>query len=478
MIAGLASLGATRAAAAPPETSLRPILRGDDLFKRFVPSVEDILSEANLSGDVAFAVADANTGRIIEAHQPLLPLPPASTAKALTTLWALERLGPTHRFTTRLLATGPVVDGRIDGDLVLAGGGDPTLDTDALMEMASALKDMGVREVAGNLKVWSGALPDLHEIDREQPDHVGYNPAVSGLNLNFNRVHFGWSRKGGSYDVTMDARSANAVPPVQMARMQVVDRSSPIYTYARSDAYDEWTVARGALGNAGARWLPVRDPAHYAGEVFQTLLRSHGIIAAGSIETAESDEGETLHSRTSDPLPDLLRDMMTYSTNLTAEVMGLSASSTLGPVDSLAESADRMNGWLRETYGMRAVDLEDHSGLGDDSRVTATDMVRAMVGAGPDGALRALMKPFALDGDDFTVDAKTGTLNFVSALTGYVSGPAGGPLAFSIMCGDIPRRDALTVAQREKPEGGSWWNGRAKIMQRALIDRWGKLYLT
>ncbi|MCP6237338.1 D-alanyl-D-alanine carboxypeptidase, partial [Klebsiella pneumoniae] len=81
---------------------------------------------------------DVDDGTLVWAHDPQRLLPPASVAKALTALYALETLGEDHRFETRLLATAPVVAGRIDGDLILAGGGDPELSTDRLAELARA----------------------------------------------------------------------------------------------------------------------------------------------------------------------------------------------------------------------------------------------------------------------------------------------------------------------------------------------------
>jgi len=61
-------------------------------------------------------------------------------------------------------------------------------------------------------------LPNLDEIDESQLDHLGYNPAISGLNLNFNRVHFEWKRAGGGYSIAMDARSELYKPAVTVAR--------------------------------------------------------------------------------------------------------------------------------------------------------------------------------------------------------------------------------------------------------------------
>jgi D-alanyl-D-alanine carboxypeptidase/D-alanyl-D-alanine-endopeptidase (penicillin-binding protein 4) len=473
------------AMASPPATSLRPALRPEDFLKRTIPSAESLIAEARLGGSVGFAVADAATGLILETSDATMALPPASVAKALTALYALDRLGPEHRFRTRLIATGPVQDGVLQGDLVLAGGGDPTLDTDALADLAKQLKSSGMREVRGRFLVWGGALPFAREIDPGQPAHVGYNPAISGLSLNFNRVHFEWRRQGARYGVTMDARSERYRPEVQVARMEIVARDVPVYTYQDRGGRDYWTVAQGALGNGGARWLPVRRPALYAGEVFRTFARANGLELGREAEADSLPGGTALAVHQSAPLRDILRDMLDYSTNITAEMVGIAASQAGGAqIGSLAASAQEMSRWARTTLGMQGVALVDHSGLGDASQVSASAMVQALTLAARDGALRPILKNIRLRDENGRIDhahpikvaAKTGTLNFVSSLAGYMTGKDGTELAFAIFTADEKTRAAIPRAQRERPQGARGWNRRSRILQQALIERWGAIY--
>ena len=477
-LGGLLASAASPLLADAPARSIRPAPRAPDFFKEAVKSAAELVQEARLGGQVSFAVADARTGAILEDRSAGMAQPPASTAKALTALYALDALGADYRFATRLVATGPVESGRIEGDLILVGGGDPTLDTDGLAEMAAQLKRVGVREIAGTFKVWDRALPKLRGIDALQPEHVGYNPAVGGLNLNFNRVHFEWRRQSGKYNVTMDARSSKYRPDVTMARMRVVDRSAPVYTFADGDNRDEWTVARSALGNGGARWLPVRRPALYAGEVFLTLARANGIQLGGGVGQATTDQGATLVTHQSAPLNEVVQGMLKFSTNLTAEVLGMTASAKRGAdISQLSQSAAQMNRWLASSGAATDARLVDHSGLGGDSRISAGDMVRAMVKAAPDGQLRGLFKTYPIeDRPEVIVQAKTGTLNFVSALTGYVSAPGNVDLAFAIFCADAPRRAALSGAEMERPTGGIAWTRRARNLHWQLLDRWSTVY--
>jgi D-alanyl-D-alanine carboxypeptidase/D-alanyl-D-alanine-endopeptidase (penicillin-binding protein 4) len=484
----LASLGAAAAAPAladAPLTSLRPVARGDDLARRSLASVDALIAKARLDGSVGFAVADLATGLMLEEHDSDTGLPPASVAKALTAAYALEILGPDHVFGTQVIITGGLDQGIVTGDIVLAGGGDPTLDTDGLARLASLLKEAGVQEVRGRFLVWGGALPFVSAIDPEQPYQVGYNPAVSGLSLNYNRVHFEWRKAGADYKVTMDARSARYRPNVTMARMEIVPRSAPIYTYRSGEKSDDWTVARNALGNDGSRWLPVRQPERYAGEVFQTFAGSHGIRLKAPEPVAERPEGTVIAQIESAPLNVIVLDMLKWSTNLTAEMIGLATTvKRLGAVASLGDSASAMNEWARENLGLEQVVLVDHSGLGDASRIAAADMMKAMLVLRDRLDLKPLLKPFGLrdsrrrviSDHPIQVHAKTGTLNFVSGLSGFVDLPDGTELAFAIFAANLPRRGQLSREERERPPGASEWNVRAKTLQQALIERWGKLY--
>ena len=480
---------ATPLLARAPERSLRPVPRVDAdpllRLKNAVRTVEALIREAALGGRLSYTVADARTGLVLEAREPAVLHPPASVTKIVTALYGLDILGAGYRFKTRLIATGPIENGVLMGDLVLAGGGDPVLDTDRLATMAEALRHTGVRKVEGRFFVHADALPHVPAIDAGQPDHLGYNPTISGLNLNFNRVHFEWRRGGKGYQIAMDARSRRYRPVVTIASMKVVDRNLPIYTYSKGPHGDRWTVARSALGKGGSRWLPVREPALYAGEVFQILARGEGIALPAAKLLDGAPRGKDLVVHKSPPLRDILQDLLKYSTNLTAEVIGLTATRAQGvKAKELARSAQEMNRWLAGRIGKHDTRFVDHSGLEPGSRASTSDIVRALVHEGSGGMLPDLLKDIplrdnrgrALGDHPVKVRAKTGTLNFVSNLAGYLQMPDGNTLAFAVFISDSGKRAEIERDDRENPPGARGWNKRAKRLQKGLIERWAGLY--
>ena len=489
VLAGLLTGWALPAAADAPLASVRPPHRPT---KKAPPAEADLIAAAKLGGVIGFAVADLGSGRSLASGNDDVPLPPASVCKAVTALYALEKLGVAHRFTTRVMRVGTLTKGRLDGDLILAGGGDPTFDTDKMGDLVASLAASGLREVTGRFLAYGGALPTRDRIAADQPDYVGYNPAVCGLMLNFNRVNFEWKRAGSDWQLAMDARGERFIPAVKMASVRVAARDVPIFAYEPGPKQtDQWTVAQSALGKGGSRWLPVRHPAAYTAEVFQTLCAAHGItLEPAQIITALPDQVQTIVQHQSDPLPEVLRGMLRFSTNLTAEAVGLAASNAI----SQEASAAAMTRWAQQTFGISGV-FGDHSGLGPASQITAADMMRVMMRARttPTGSmLWAVMRDMGLQGADgkevkesaVRVHAKSGTLNFVSCLAGYTAAPqtnAAIPaksLAFAIFCADEPRRDALAMEDREDPQGGTAWTKRARRLQGQMIAGWAKTYLS
>lgn len=443
------------------------------------PALDGILADAELSGTVALAVADADTGATIEAWRADAALPPASVAKVVTALYALDALGPGYRFRTAIRARGPIAGGVLRGDLALDGGGDPTLDTDALGRLAASLRTAGLRAVDGRFRVAEGALPAIAAIDGGQPETAAYNATIAGTNLNFNRVFLAWTPGSDGPRLAFSAPGAtwSAVPKDIVGELVPGGR-----VRHRLDAGREvWSLPRPGVRGRGSIWLPVRAPGPYAGAVFRALAGDAGIDLPAPGTVADAG-GATLALHESPPLEAMLRDMLRYSTNLTAECVGLRASQARGAAPAgLAASGAAMTAWARARYGLAATTLVNHSGLSDAARLAPAEML-AILAAAADGPLPGLLperrildearKPVDLPG--VRVAAKTGTLDFVSGLAGYLVGRR--RLAFAILAADPARRAAIRPEERENPPGATAWARRARAQEQALLRRWADLY--
>ena len=121
-------------------------------------SLDEVLAQpAFARAQVALVVRSLATGETLYRRNGATWLVPASTMKVLTAVAAAERLGWGYRFETRLVAMGPVVDGTLRGDLLVVGGGDPSINprhdtrVDAFDDWARALKAQGIVRIAGHV---------------------------------------------------------------------------------------------------------------------------------------------------------------------------------------------------------------------------------------------------------------------------------------------------------------------------------------
>lgn len=466
----LAGLAATATAATGPLP--RPPAAPEGL--------DAILAGSRLGALTAFVLADAADGSVIEAHQPDLERPPASVTKIVTALYALDRLGPGHRFATRLARIGPLDGGALRGDLALVGGADPLFDTDALGDLiAEARAATGLASVDGELMVGADALPHLPEIEADQPLDAAYNPAISGMNLNFNRVFLDWTSDDSGPQLRMSAPGERFDAPAPTIRAEATQDGPPFHRIEGDR--EVWGFPAASLRGRGSLWLPVRTPAVYAGETLRGLAAQGGLTLAAPRIATPDPAFVTLALRESQPLDPMMRDLLRYSTNLTAEVAGLTASRAAGaPFASLAASAATMTDWARARYGLGRATLVNHSGLTGASSIAPVEMVRLLVAAAGRDGLPALLleRPVkaagggTLDTPGVRVVSKTGTMDFVSALAGYIEGPGPRRRAFAIFTADPVARAGITSDQRGDPPGSAAWARRARAQEQALLRRW------
>lgn len=471
----VSSLSAFPSNAEAPVTTMRPVERG--AVSKLAPrrTSSDLIQKSKLSGDVSYVLIDVTSGEPLAERDATRFQPPASVTKAITAAYALEKLGTEHRFETRILHTGEIVDGVVKGDLILVGGADPVLETDNLVPLAEALRSAGIWKIEGSFIVTGGDFPRLFQIDPTQPPQVGYNPAVSGLNLNFNRIRFDWARKpNGKYRLTMQATGNEFAPDTPVSRIVTEPRELPVYSHRLRGETEEWSVSRPALGKEGGRWLPTRVPELYAGEAFAAIARSMGVQMPVPQHGVMPSEAKLVARHESPDLTKMLSDMLRFSTNLTAEVMGFRSSKE----PDLPSSARALTSWS-QSWGIGG-SFADHSGLNDQSRVTAQGLANFMV-SHTDRGLRSVLRKIPLKNKagaeipGIFMQAKTGSLNFVSTLSGYLLTETK-TFAFAIVTSDLRRRGAIKPEDRERPAGGGVWAKKSRSLQFDLLRLWVENY--
>jgi D-alanyl-D-alanine carboxypeptidase/D-alanyl-D-alanine-endopeptidase (penicillin-binding protein 4) len=467
----------------------RPVPRPDlDRGPKAGADLKPIIRHSGISG---WMVVDLDSGEVVDQYQADTAFAPASVAKLPTTLYALDRLGPKHRFETRVAIDGQVSGQTLEGDLILIGGGDPELDTDALLPLVTQSGAHGFRYVTGQFLVDGSAGPQLGAIDTGQPVDAAYNPALSGLNLNFNRVRLKWDARGTARQIRVSAKADRLDPEVAGVRVALASyRGAPMFSHAFEGRSEVWRMSESGFRGKGARWLPVRQPELYTGEVFRGLAATYGIALDPARQRAAPEGARVVARYQSRELRPMLKSMLRYSTNLTAEMAGLAASRAGGAApETLVASAEAMNAWAAGVAGFAPGDpgfrLTNHSGLAADSRVSPRRMAQFLAAVAkrksaknrrhprlPGGITDLLRdynvaaKSIPLDYRHLDIVAKTGTMDYVRGLAGYIATPSGRRLAFAIFSNDLDRR--VPGVQRINRR----WMARARVFERSLIRNW------
>ena len=467
------------------------------------PDDREAIARSGFSpGDVGYVLFDPDSGAVLAERQPAKPFVPASVAKLPAMAAALSVLGPEHRFETTLHVAGRLSGGVLDGDLILRGGGDPSLSTEGLMELLRDLGALGVTRVTGRFLYDASALPEMPEIDAGQPWTAGYNTGVGALSLNFNRFRFDWSRAAAGQPVRVSAWSvsdAGRVPldsvTVQLAAgleagMQA-GAGAPFTPIAAANGEaangeaangeaegERWRFAP-QPGMAASLWLPVTRPGLAAAHVFRRLAAESGIALPAPAPGAVPPTATLAALHRSEPLEVLARQVLRYSNNLSAELIGLAAARRLDPaVRTLPQSAAVLT-----TPAMMAapptdwsgLSLVNHSGLSAASRITPAQTMALMRGAGP--AVLALL-PGEDEGKALPpgVRAKSGTLAYAKALAGTLTTASGRTLGFAFFVTDEAQRAAMDRAMdrriAEIPPEARAWLARARKLQTNLLELW------
>lgn len=450
--------------------------------------------------EIGSLVFDPAQGTVLEAHLADTPHIPASTTKIVVALAALHLLGPEYRFTTALLRDGTVRNGSLHGDLYLRGGGDPSLSSDDLLHFVGALKNAGIQRVAGRFVFDDSFLPSTSAIDAHQPTAASYNPGVSALSLNYNRIRLQWRHRAGSPDFRTSIWSPADSGSLRVHAIQTGVQAPGLDRRVRflhtAPHLDRWLLAR-SLPTHGWETLPIRtDPGRVAALIFRTLCKKHGIQLPLPQSGLTPQSARPVYTHASPALSHIIAGTLRHSNNLSAELIGQVATRRLlGRPVALQESAAALAAWYRQQLpdtDWHAFTSHNHSGLSSRSRHTPRQLA-AILGYGwrPPTTGRAATVDFAgllPDGHwsrtagrgQESVRAKSGTMHYADGLAGYMVTRSRRRLGFVVMLTDFARRTAFEATFDSRipsvPAGGKAWTKRAKKFEHALVQAWRERY--
>lgn len=410
---------------------------------------------------VAFVVMPAAGGEALLSVNAGQPMNPASTMKLVTTYAALKSLGPAYTWKTSIWADGEIRDGRLDGDLIIRGGGDPYLTIERLWLLQHALRLKGVREIAGDL-VLDLSLYELPPLDAGEFDGeplAAYNAVPSPLVVNFNAQNLLLTVDGDTVRVRPEWPLGNLrfVSNLRLSDEPCNGWRSEVDARIPDPGVPELVLEGSYPRACGEKTLPLNlfEPPFNFVVSFRTLWEESGGKWRGDVAPgmAPVDRPPLLEFE-SPPLGEMIRPLNKYSSNIMTRMLFLTLGQhASGAPATLGKSVPALHGALREEgLDFPELVLENGSGLSRDERISASSMVRLLQAAArspyfsefeaalPIAAVDGTMRKRA-NGAAGHAHLKTGSLKDVRAVAGYVLDRGGQRWALAFFVNHANARD-------------------------------------
>lgn len=410
--------------------------------------------------------------RRVDARKPFAalneeqPFVLASTAKVVTSLAALDLLGPNYQWTTHAFAKGEIVDGRLDGDLLIVGGGDATLSSDAMRRWFVRLHEQGLREITGNIVLDRFAFvlspEDLARTPRPDPDRPHHAwPDAFTLDEGVLSVEVQALPKGRT-----EVRLVPALADVKV--VSAVERGVGCHAHAHMSAAGagpalQLKVVATLVPECGVQRIGFSPLSHaeFTTRAVAALWAESGGTLGGRVLDRAASQGSAIVQRdgggdyelpyavlSSEKLPLVVRDINKTSNNMLARnlLLSLAPGFPVRPA-TLDGARGRVQGWLRtQGLGSDDIEIDSGSGLSRLEKGKARAMVQLLSQAWRGLSARPFVESLPIAGVDGTLAnrlqagpatghawLKTGTLLDARALAGYVKAKSGKVYAVAVM---------------------------------------------
>jgi D-alanyl-D-alanine carboxypeptidase/D-alanyl-D-alanine-endopeptidase (penicillin-binding protein 4) len=433
------------------------------------PSVREALRNAKIPlQDVGILVQEVNAPAPLLEVNAKQAMNPASTMKLLTTYAALELLGPAYSWRTEAYVDGKLVDGVLDGNLIIKGYGNPKMTAENLWLWLHDMRSRGLREIHGKLILDRSAFAaqdyDTGAFDND-PDRA-YNVAPDALLLNFNAIRLRFIPEEERVNIFTEPSLAgikleNRLALVKQRYCGAWDGNINIsLTPSGKTIRVQGTYP--AICGEHEKAVSLLTHTQYFDAVFRYLWQEMGGTISGNTQDGKIDaSAELFATQYSQPLSEIIRDINKYSNNVMARQVFLSLSlkrdasinnipekynedspanaESLPPPASLALSEAALRNWLAgKGYDFPELVIDNGAGLSRNARISADSMslilkdillspfsaevVASLPIVGVDGTMRKRH-----DNCIVTTHAhlKTGSLEGVKSIAGYLQSQSG-----------------------------------------------------
>lgn len=450
-------------AVAAPTGSLEELL---------APIAEDRLFRTS---QVGLQVVNVRTGEEVFARNPDRDLIPASTMKVLTAAVALRELGPSYRFSTDFYVDDDVkmdAKGVLEGSLYIRGHGDPTLELETLFKMVNDLKLAGLTEIDGDVVYDEGFLDVNYlipgwEKESDLENGPSYFPTLGALSVNNNLVGFvvgpgGEVGKSARIGLEVPASSYIEIENKVLTTAKGTRRTLRIEREVNEDDHTLKFTLTGTMpmdsGTERYRRAVVDPTAHFMAAM-EEILKNNGITVKGKhVRGGAPAKGQLFYAHRSAALSSILAEMNKQSNNFIAEqVLRTVGAETQGLPGTTEGGIKTIQAYLDSLgVGSNMAKLRNGSGLTRESTIQPSVFTAVLVDMSNNQRVGSEFKAsLAIAGQDGTLwrrlsedpgrlRGKTGTIDGVHCLVGYLEAADGQVYAFSFMVNGI-RGDASVV---------------------------------
>ncbi|MFT7520633.1 MAG: D-alanyl-D-alanine carboxypeptidase/D-alanyl-D-alanine-endopeptidase (penicillin-binding protein 4) [Kiritimatiellia bacterium] len=461
---------ASQDSAPPVQSVVAAVPKRVDFDVALAPIAKDRLFRV---AKTALVVVDVLTGETVYERKANQQLVPASTMKVLTAASALQVLGPAYRFTTDVYVDGEVDQaGVLDGNLYVQGHGDPTLVVERLWKLVYDLRIRGIKEVRGDVVFDEGYFDTAYQLPgwdkkkdlRDGPSYFAYTSALS-LNYNTAAVVVGpGAEVGQKARVFIETSAQDYVQVVNEAVTGAAGTARWVEMEREVTADKVIFKVSGTVPSddeVKIYYRSVVDPTAHFIAAWKDMEAVHGIKVEGKHRRGTVPPGADLaYTHRSVPITAILMDMNKYSNNFIAEHVLKAVGAEAYGAPGTTEKGVR---YVQEYLKTLKVDPSHHhlvngSGLSRSATLRASVLTAVMVDMANNqavgGEFRTTLAIAGLDGTLWArlkdqpskVRGKTGTIDGVHCLTGYVRAGDGRDYAFAFLVNDL--RGGTSQAKR------------------------------
>ncbi|MEQ9619142.1 MAG: D-alanyl-D-alanine carboxypeptidase/D-alanyl-D-alanine-endopeptidase [Deltaproteobacteria bacterium] len=430
--------------------SYQAALSVNSTHQAYTSRIETLLpKEARNNGKLGVVVKSLTSGETIFKHNAQNLFIPASNEKIITSVAALSLLKRDYRFKTDFYSGGGISDGVLHGGLYVKGYGDPTLAGPHLGYIVYQLKKRGVKEVKDGITVDDSFFGNVRRAQGWKAEWADdfYSPPISALSFNYNIIEIKvYSSKTGQKPAVKIEPPGSGISVVNNSVTST--KKGALTTSWQNDR----TIVLGGRIRPKATVIlkiPVKNPALLTGNVLKNAIEEAGIKVSGPVVAGGVPRWATVfYTHYSDPLSSIITEYNKNSVNIIGEnlikALGAEFKGAPGTWENGSLVISQFLNEIGIKDGFRIVDgsglslmnrvspetLTDVLSYAYRTRLISTDFIDSLPIAGVDGTLKKRFRQSDVQG---RVIAKTGYLNNVRALSGYVFTKNGDVLVFSIL---------------------------------------------